>query len=140
MPNRFLPSRASHRHISAWGDFTSSGPKDALDWFEKTFGKAYGTTIGPRLGPDNEDAKEARALNRIIRWCDDRVEYEADPRQVEQLVAECGLQGAKPVATPSVKVSFSELESDEPLPRNIHTAFRGVAARVNYLVAVRTDV
>jgi hypothetical protein len=121
-------------------DFTSSGPKPSLDWLEKAIGEIYEITIGPRLGPGPEDAKEARALNRIVRWCDDRVEYEADPRQVERLVVECGLAGAKEMATPSVKVGFSELEGDEPLAFNLHTASRGAAARANYLAADRIDV
>ena len=119
-------------------DFTSSGPKDALDWLEQSIGEEYEITIGPRLGPGPRDAKEARALNRVVRWCDDRIEYEADPRQVERLVEECGLNGANPMATPSVKPTFAELEGDE-LPAKLHTAFRGAAARGNYLAADRID-
>ena len=120
-------------------DFTSSGPKPALDWLEHEIGQVYEITIGPRLGPGRGDAKEARALNRIVRWCPDRVEYEADPRQVERLIAECGLEGCKPMATPGVKATFTELENDEELPRRLHTAFRGAAARGNYLAADRID-
>ena len=75
-------------------DFTSSGPADSLDWFEASITEQYEVTIEPRLGPGPTDAKEGRALNRVIRWCEDRIEYEADPRQVERLVAECGLEGA----------------------------------------------
>ena len=72
-------------------DFTSSGSKPELDWLEGAIGEAYEITIGPRLGPGANDAKETRALNRVIRWCDEHIEYEADPRQVERLVVECGL-------------------------------------------------
>ena len=120
-------------------DFTSSGPKPALDWFEESVGKEYEITIGPRLGPGWKDAKEARSLNRVIRWCDDRIEYEADPRQVERLVAECGLTGAKAMATPGVKPTFTELENGEELEMKLHTAFRSAAARSNYLSADRID-
>ena len=120
-------------------DFTSSGPAKALDWFEQSIAKEYEVTIGPRLGPGPADAKEGRALDRVIRWCGDRIEYEADPRQVERLVAECGLTGAKTVATPGVKATFKDLEGDEDLPRHLHTAFRGAAARANYLAADRID-
>ncbi len=35
---------------------------------------------------------------------------------------------------------FSELENDEPLDPKLHTAFRGAAARANYLSADRMDV
>jgi histone deacetylase 1/2 len=120
-------------------DFTSCGPKPALDWMESKIGEAYEISIGPRLGPGPDDAKEARALNRVIRWREDRIDYEADPRQVERLVAECGLEGAKAMATPGVKPTFKELEDDQGLPNDLHTAFRAAAARSNYLAADRID-
>ena len=78
-------------------------------------------------------------LNRVVRWCEDRIEYEADPRQVERLVAECGLEGANCVATPGVKPAFKKLEEDTELPSHLTTAFRGAAARGNYLAADRLD-
>ena len=120
-------------------DFTSSGPADALDWFEEQLGAEYELSIGPRLGPGKNDAKQARALNRVITWYDDRIEYEADPRQAERLVNECGLEGAKTVATPGVKASFADHEADSPLDKRLHTPFRGSAARGNYLAADRID-
>ena len=81
---------------SAHGDdFTSSGPADSLDWMERVIGENYEVDIQPRIGPGPNDAKEARVLNRVIRWCEDRIEYEADPRQIERLVAECGLGGGR---------------------------------------------
>ncbi len=120
-------------------DFTASGLRPSLDWLEEEIGKVYEITIGPRLGPGPQDAKEARMLNRIVRWCSDRIEYEADPRQTERLVAECGLDGSKTMATPGVKATFTELENEEELPARLHTAFRAAAARGNYLSADRID-
>ena len=78
-------------------------------------------------------------LNRVIRWSSHGIEMEADPRQAEKLVAECGLEGAKTVATPGIRQSFAEAEKDEPLPEHLHTAFRGAAARANYLAADQLD-
>ena len=121
-------------------DFTTTGPADALDWFESAVKEKYEATIGPRVGPGPNDAKEGRVLNRIVRWCSDGIQYEADPRQVERLVAECGLDGAKPVVTPGVKPTFRELEDDAELPAHLVTAFRGSAARANYLAADRIDL
>ena len=43
------------------------------------------------------------------------------------------------MATPGVKSSFHELEGDKPLADRLHTAFRGSAARSNYLAADRLD-
>ena len=56
--------------------------------------------MGPRLGPGPQDAKEARALNRVITWQAARIEYEADPRQSDRLIDECGLHGAEPMGKP----------------------------------------
>ena len=57
--------------------------------------------MGPRLGPGRKDAQEGRALNRIARWCGNGsvVEYEADPRQAENLSDGCRVEGAKPTLT-----------------------------------------
>lgn len=120
-------------------DFTSTGSRVALDCFEAEVAKHYEITICPRIGPAPSDAKEGRSLNRIIRWCDHGVEYEADPRQAEKLIAECGLDGSKGVATPGVKPTFHELEADVELRQGLDTAFRGSAARGNYLAADRVD-
>ncbi len=95
------------------------------------------------MGPGERDGKEATVLNRIVRWCHDDqgqwLEYEADPRQVERLVADCGLEGAKPVATPGVRTRTEDLDRDKPLEQRLHTAFRGSAARGNYLSVDRLD-
>ena len=120
-------------------DFTSSGPKSSLDWLEESIKEKYEATIQPRLGPGRDDAKEVRVLNRVIRWCPQHIEYEADPRQTEKLLLDCGLEGCNSVATPGVRVPFQDLESDPELPENLHSAFRGAAARGNYLSADRLD-
>ena len=49
------------------------------------------------------------------------------------------MAGTNSVATPGVRLSFDQLEKDTELPANLHTAFRGSAARANYLAADRLD-
>ena len=106
-------------------DFTSAGPADSFDWFESAIAAEYEITLGPRLGPGPEDAKEARALNRVITWHEDRVEYEADPRQAERLLDELGFSGdVTSVVTPGVKFSYQDHVSDAPLEGKLHTPFR----------------
>ena len=61
-------------------DFTSAGPSKELDWMEGEISKEYEITIAPRMGPGPDDAKEGRALNRVIKWHADKLTYEADPR------------------------------------------------------------
>ncbi len=92
------------------------------------------------MGPGPNDAKEGRVLNRVSRWLGGRIEYDCDPRQIERLIAECGLGGAKAVAMPGIKATFKELGEDSAeLPSHLTTAFGGAAARGNYLAADRID-
>ena len=55
----------------------------------------YELKKGGRLGPGPNDAKEITVLNRVLRWTNDGLEYEADPRQSGKLVREVFLEGAK---------------------------------------------
>ena len=142
-PNTFF-HKAKGIVCSVHGDdFTSSGPKGSLDWLEGAIAERYEITVGPRLGPGPGDAKEATVLNRIVRWCSDQnghwLEYEADPRQIERLIGDCGLDGAKPVATPGTRLTGEEFDNDTPLESRLHTAFRAAAARGNYVSVDRLD-
>ena len=69
-------------------DFTAVGPSFQLDWYEAALESNYELKKGGRLGPGPQDDKEASCLNRIIRWCSDALDYEADPRQIEKLIEE----------------------------------------------------
>ena len=127
--------------VSVHGDdFTACGPADSLDWYEQAVAAEYEISVGPRLGPAPEDAKQARVLNRVVTWFDDRIEYEADPRQAERLIDELGLTGASPVVTPGVKLAYQEYTRDVPLGPEMITPFRGTAARANFLSADRIDL
>ena len=45
-----------------------------------------------------------------IRWTNQRLEYEADPRQAEKLIRDSELQGANAVTTPGFKPLAHQLE------------------------------
>ena len=49
-------------------DFTTMGPKKHLDWFKEQLEKHYELKESARLGPGVGDDKEARVLNRVVRW------------------------------------------------------------------------
>ena len=122
-------------------DFTTVGAKFQLDWFEATLASYYELRKGGRLGPGPQDAKEGTVLNRVIRWTQDGVEYEADPRQCEKLLEATQLDsdGVNSVATPGLKPLAAQLAQDKPLSAAQHTEFRALAARANYLAADRPD-
>ena len=72
-------------------DFTTTGPKCEIDWFEDMLEAKYELKKGGRLGPGPDDVKELTVLNRVIRWTDDGIEYEADPGTCERLLEGLGL-------------------------------------------------
>jgi len=121
-------------------DFTVRGPKRSLDEFIKAMERLYEFKIGGRLGPSDKDDKEGTILNRVVRWTERGLEYEADPRQCEKVVYELGLEGSNSLATPGLRPTATQLTEDAPLEDNKHTLFRGVSARCNYLSADRPDV
>ena len=114
-------------------DFTTIGPKSDLDWFGGNMKKHYECTIQPRIGPGADDAKEGLVLNRVVRWTGDGLEYEADPRQAEKLISECGLTGSNSMATPGIRASFSEVEKDEVLEEAMRTAYaHGIQSHISH--------
>ena len=122
-------------------DFTSCGTKRALDWLESKLEARYELRKGGRLGPGANDSKEITVLNRVIRWTDAGLEYEADPRQCERLLE--GLQlddSCNGVATPGLKPLPQQIEAEEVLPPSEQTEYRGLAARANYVSADRVDL
>ncbi len=121
-------------------DLTTTGTKRDLDWFKQQLEAKYEITEAQRLGPGPNDHKEARVLNRLVRWTDHGLEYEADPRQCEKLLRDVKLDGAKSVGSPGVKPSMEQIESDRPLPADKQSPFRAVAARANYLAADRPEI
>ena len=126
---------------SVYGDdFTTAGRKSQLDWFKKSLEERYELNELARLGPGANDDKEAKILNRIVRWTETGIEYEADPRQLGKLLRDLNLDdGVKSASAPGVKMTAEGLAADEPLAQDKHTAFRAVAARCNYLAADRPD-
>ena len=66
------------------------------------FEKVWLVKVRATLGPEPTDDKEASILNRVVRWCDDCLLYEADPRHVDKLLRDAGLEDCKPLTTPGV--------------------------------------
>ena len=117
-------------------DFTNIGHESNLNWFLDRIKETFEYKHKARLGPDAQDSKSVRVLNRIITWDDEvGVRYEADQRHGEILVESMNINEANPVSTPGIKESGGESAiSNQP------TAFRAAAARANYLAQDRPDL
>ena len=72
-------------------DFTTAGAKPDLDWLESELETKYKLREDGRVGPGKSDDKEGRVLNRIVRWTEHGLEYEADPRHAEKFIEPIGL-------------------------------------------------
>lgn len=121
-------------------DFTTTGTKRELDWFETELQRSYAITLRGRLGPGKKDVKEATLLNHVIRWVDGvGIEIEADPRQVERMVTQLGLEGANPVSCPGIKISKADLNNDTVIVNERATIFQAVTAQSNYIFNNRPE-
>jgi hypothetical protein len=76
-------------------DFTSAAEKRHLDWFESALEDKYELKRGGRFGPGPEDSKEITVLNRVLRYTDQGLEYEADQRHADLLIKEMKIEDQK---------------------------------------------
>ena len=72
-------------------EFTFEGPPGALKVADD-LRKVWIIKVRATLGPEPSDDKEVSILDRVARWCDDCLLYEADPRHVEKLSKETRLE------------------------------------------------
>ena len=77
-------------------DFVTSGNDEDLKWLKAGLERHYEINTEV-LGPDTQDNQQVQILNRIVSWTPEGLEYEADPRHVELIVKELGLENAKGV-------------------------------------------
>ena len=93
-------------------DFTITGSEKDLSWLKMLMTTRY-EIKSEMLGPEAHMSQEIRVLNRILRWTPSGVEYEPDQRHAEVLIQAMGMLGAKPVATPGVTGSQTEVSTRE---------------------------
>ena len=89
------------------------------------------------IGPGRKDDRSGQVLGRVVSIGKGGISYEADPRHAEIFVEALELQNAKPVTNPGWK---EEVEEGELLEGEERTAYRALAARVNYLAQDRPDI
>ena len=78
-------------------DFTTLASDADMDWYEGELKKSFEIKVRGRLGLGCTGPQEIKILNRIVRWTTEGLEYEADPRHVEIMLAQLELADAKEV-------------------------------------------
>ena len=116
----------------------ATGSDDNLHWLATGMKKKFEIKCQV-LGPEANEDKEIKVLNRIIRWTESGLEYEADPRHSEIVINELGLHDAKGVTSPGTKLPESE-DGDELLGGGNITKYRAISARIKYLALDRADI
>ena len=115
-------------------DFTFEGEADALLGIPEALRNFWLIKVRGILGPDKTDDKEISILNRVVRWTEDGILYEADPRHVEKLLRDLGMENCKPLSTPGVKPcqtsppslgTEEEEEAGVVLEPSLQTLYRG---------------
>ena len=92
-------------------DVTTAGAKPDLDWLESELEAKCELRKGGIIGPGKDD-KEGRVLNRVVRWTEDCLAYEAHPRHAEKLIESNGPggEGLKSTVTPGFKPTSEQTQ------------------------------
>ena len=83
-------------------DFVFEGLDANLKWVQARMEEKFLTKVVGKLGGDQGDLREIRIPNRILRWTEHGILYEADPRHSEILVKALG-RGTRSVTTLGAK-------------------------------------
>lgn len=98
----------------------------------------YEIKVKARLGPETEDDKQVKVLNRVITWKDGVIEYEAGQRHDEINVRGLGFGETRTsVCTLGDK---SLVDDEQPLEDADATLCRVLTARAIYLAQDRSDL
>ena len=79
-------------------DFTSLGEEKQLKLFTDKLKEIVMIKDRGTLGPDVNNLKESRFLNRIMAWESDGIRYEADQRHAKVIVKEMGVDTLLPAS------------------------------------------
>ena len=122
-------------------DFTLLGAEEALDWFKAEIQLVYAIDFKARLGPEKNDQKSVRLLNRVIEWTAEGINIEGDQRHAEIIIKQLGLEEARSLSSPGERIKPQDLTEDDikELSPTDATIFRAVVARGNYLSIDRSD-
>ena len=139
-PATFVQPTAGVRLV-VWGDdFTFLGRDLDLKAMARKMGEWYQVKVRGFVGPDPEDLKEIRILNRTIRWSDSELTYEADEKHVQTVIREVGLDGLSKGSDSPLPKAYEAVEEDQELHPEKAMKYRRIAATVNYLALDRVDL
>ena len=137
-----FPSVFVNEELDIWtlvhgDDYCSAGSSEALAWLEAKLSEQYEIKT-QRIGHSSKCSAEAQILNRAVRATSEGFEIEAGQRHAELIIDQLNLRTGKGVTSPGAD-DDDDGQEIELSPADA-SAFRGMAARCNYLSADRTDI
>ena len=87
------------------------------------------------LGPEEGDDKHVLILGRHVRWTEEGIEYEADPKHRKLIMEHFGFddESSPLVFNREKECRKEEAWEEQELPAEEATVFRGIAARAHFL-------
>ena len=142
-PCNFLHARRNLRCTVHGDDFVTLGPIHELRKFSQELKAAWMIEERGIFGPPESrhlgTVQEMRHLNRILKWTDEGISYEADPRHVDIVVKALGV--SKAVTTPLVREPPDNVDvKDKMLSEQEATLYRSCTMRIGYISQDRTDL
>ena len=117
-------------------DFVLTGPTKRLTEFENKMKSVYPIKAKVISFGSSESIK---TLNRRLHWGEEGIVYQHDPRHIDVLVRELGLENGNTVQTPAA-TSTAEEEESEPLSQTQYHKYRSQVARCLFLSQDRADI
>ena len=142
-PCNFLHARRNLRCTVHGDDFVTLGPIHELRKFSQELKAAWMIEEREIFGPPESrhlgTVQKMRHLNRILKWTDEGISYEADPRHVDIVVKALGV--SKAVTTPLVREPPDNVDvKDKMLSEQEATLYRSCTMRIGYISQDRTDL
>lgn len=101
------PPTVGHQSVLLHGGYVASAADPELKWFAREMQNQY-ECKAQISGPERGDDTSANILNMKITWQtkrnEDMIIYEADPRHAEIIIKERGLENARSLSSPAVKI------------------------------------
>ena len=136
LKNLFHHGRNRISGLTHGDDFVLTRPTKKLMEFEGRMTSVYpikAKIIG------HGSPKSIKTLNRRLHWGKRGIVYQHDPRHVDVLVKDLGLEHGNSVQTPATP-DVAEEEESEPLSQDQHHRYRSQVARCLFLSQDRADM
>ena len=122
-------------------DFTMSGTRKALMGIKEKLEEWYDIKFRGIMGSEADEIKAVTILGRRLRWTQEGLEYEGDPKHRQELIKKSGLtEESKAAVSATVKETGGLEDDDTRLEEEEARKCRGEIALLNYMGQDRTDV